>query len=82
MLCASNSYKFQVTSDLVQSAAMISGQWVETTHPRLGSSRRAVSAFSLPLHIDSFGQVEVHSGWADTVLTAVAGVRNAAHPPQ
>ena len=31
MLCASDSYKFQVTSDLIQRAETISGQWVETT---------------------------------------------------
>ena len=37
MLCASDSYKFQVTSDLVQSAEKISGQWVETTRNVSGS---------------------------------------------
>ena len=31
MLCASDSYKFQLSSDLVLGAATISGQWVETT---------------------------------------------------
>jgi hypothetical protein len=31
MLCASDSYKFQVTSDLIKSAETISGQWVEMT---------------------------------------------------
>jgi hypothetical protein len=37
MLCASDSYKFQVTSDLVQRAETISGQWVETTRNVSGS---------------------------------------------
>jgi hypothetical protein len=37
MLCASDSYKFQVASDLVQSAEKISGQWVETTRNVSGS---------------------------------------------
>jgi hypothetical protein len=43
LLCASDSYKFQVTSDLVQSAETISGQWVETTRNVSGSITGQVS---------------------------------------
>jgi hypothetical protein len=43
MLCASDSYKFQVTSDLVRSAETITGQWVETTRNVAGSIAGQVS---------------------------------------
>ena len=43
MACASDSYKFQVTSDFVQSGETISGQWVETTRNVSGSVTGQVS---------------------------------------
>ena len=53
MGCASDSYKFQVTSDLVQSGETISGKWTETTRNVSGSVTGQVSGNLIQARVES-----------------------------
>ena len=50
MTCASDSYKFQVVSDIVASGSQLSGSWSELTHNASGT----VSGSASPGHFRAF----------------------------
>ena len=70
LLCASDSYKFQVRSDLVQNGGSISGQWAETSRNLSGSVSGQTSG--------NFIQAKVEGGgFAAQLTVATTGNRQA-----
>ena len=53
--CASDSYKFQLTGDLVSQGEQISGQWSETTRNIGGSAIGRIRGERMQLHVETGG---------------------------